>query len=72
VCQECVRRGGPRARLIDAYVREFPEADFGGGHIVFADYNVRDEDVNYCLNQTQVLLSERDAAFLRFLLTVRQ
>lgn len=70
MCEECIIRGGVRARLVGNYSREFPESEDGGGHIVFADYNVEDDHIRYCLDQTDVPLDPMDRAFLEFLLLV--
>jgi hypothetical protein len=73
MCQGCVDDGEISQGvfdLIEAYNRFDPEAAYGGGHIVFADANIEDGEINYCLTQTDVTVSPQARAFLQFLLTI--
>lgn len=54
MCEGCVQSGEISRgvyRMIERFVETHPESDYGGGHIVFADCNVEDHHLDYCLHE---------------------
>ncbi len=67
MCESCIR-GGSISRgvyeLIEMFNERFEEAQHGNGHIVFADCNVNDYCLGYCLG---LPLAANERRFLELL-----
>lgn len=54
MCQGCVDDGSitqPVYDMIEAFLKKYPEAEFGPGHITLADCNVEDSNIDFCLQR---------------------
>lgn len=62
MCEGCVEDGSIHPelfRLIEEYNRIDPDAQFRGGHITFADCNVEDHHIQFCLAEETITRLDR-------------
>lgn len=60
MCQSCVDEGALSQETydkIEAFLDEYPSAEFGPAHIVLSDDNVDDGSIKWCLGLTKAALS---------------
>lgn len=75
MCEGCIEQGFITrwlAEVLRAFCDVYSDIEYGFGHIVFADWNVDDEAINYCLKRaarSEPYIAETEA-MLRWLLTV--
>ena len=56
MCQACVNNGDLTQKTLDkinTFLNEWPNAEFGPGHIVFSDSNILDEHIDFCLEEAE-------------------
>lgn len=71
MCEGCVADGSISAWLyevIEAFLTVFPDEEFRSGHIVFADCNVDEDDILFCIEDAKA--EEPSLGMLRWMLTV--
>ena len=49
MCDDCFRGRWEVCRLVDEFCTAHEDAEHGHGHIVFADYNLEDHHIDFCL-----------------------
>jgi hypothetical protein len=75
MCQGCVEDGAISAWLYDVvetFNRCYDDVEYGNGHIVLADCNVKDAHIEWCLEQPDDGARGPWKPFLRWMLTVPQ
>lgn len=43
---------------IEAFLREWPDADSGPGHVVLSDANIEDDNIDWCIALTEACLDD--------------
>lgn len=67
MCQQCVDDGEISQRTydaIEAFLHEWPDAEFGPAHIVLSDSNIENGHITWCIGLARAALS-RDPKDLR-------
>ena len=50
-----------RIATIDAFLQQWPDAEFGPGHIVLSDANLEDENIDWCIGLIEAVFDRSKA-----------